>query len=393
MREGWTYKKLGEVLIFDKRFNGIPKAEQPKITKFTHVSAEVLKSLQTDNGEVKLLSTGLFSASTTVDLAGDYINEGEVVTIPTGGVANIKYYKGKFVDSGNILGVSNSPHILLKFIYLCMIAKNELINSYFRGASIKHPYMPDIYKIPVPVPPLAEQERIVAELDLISSIIDKKKAQLKEYDQLAQSIFYSMFGDPITNEKGWEVKKMEDLCSNIVDCPHSTPKKVDYVTQYPCIRTSELRGGSVQWETMQYLDEEEYFKRIKRLKPISGDIVFGREGTIGDAVILPEGYNFSLGQRTMLIRVDSSIISNVYMHRVILSEWVKSQIDAVNVSSTVAHVNIKDFKLFNIPLPPLSLQQEFAAKIEAIEKQKSLIQQSIKETETLFNSRMDYYFN
>lgn len=393
MREGWTYKKLGEVLIFDKRFNGISKNEQPEITKFTHVSAEVLKSLQTEKGEVKLLSTGLFSAYTTIDLAKDYINDGEVVTIPTGGVANIKYHKGKFVDSGNILAVSCSPQILLKFVYFGMIANNELINSYFRGASIKHPYMPDIYKITIPIPPLSEQERIVSELDLLSGIIEKKKAQLKEYDQLAQSIFYDMFGDPVTNEKGWEVKKVEEVCLNIVDCPHSTPKKVECVTQYPCIRTSELKGGTVQWETMQYLEESEYNKRIARLKPIAGDIVFGREGTIGDAVILPKGFNFCLGQRTMLLRVDSSIISNVFMQRVILSEWVKRQIDAVNVSSTVAHVNIKDFKQFIVPLPPLTLQQSFASKIEAIERQKALIQQSITETETLFNSRMDYYFN
>ena len=81
------------------------------------------------------------------------------------------------------------------------------------------------------------------------------------------------------------------------------------------------------------------------------------------------------------------------MQRVILSEWVKRQIDAVNVSSTEAHVNIKDFKQFIIPLPPLTLQQSFASKIEAIERQKALIQQSITEAETLFNSRMDYYFN
>ncbi len=392
MKEGREFRKLGEVIVFDKRFNGIPKENQPRITQFTHVSAEELKNLKTEKGEVKLLSTGLFSAYTTTDLARDYINEGEVVTIPTGGVANIKYHKGKFVDSGNILGVSSGPDIHLKYVYYGMIANNELINSYFRGVSIKHPYMPDIYNITIPVPSLSEQQHIVEELDLLGSVIEKKKEQLKELDNLAQSIFYDMFGDPIENPKGWEVKKMQDVCSHIVDCPHSTPKKVEYETQYPCIRTSELKGGTVQWDTMQYLDEVEYKIRIARLRPLAGDIVFGREGSIGDAVILPNGYFFSLGQRTMLLRTNNTLISNVFLHRTILSEWVKKQIDAVNVSSTVAHVNIKDFKLFDIPLPPLSLQQSFASKIEAIEKQKEQIKQSIKEVETLFNSRMDYYF-
>lgn len=277
--------------------------------------------------------------------------------------------------------------------YVAYALKGLNLSSFASGAAIPHIYFKDYGKCKIDVPPLSEQQRIISELDLLSSIIEKKKAQLKEYAQLAQSIFYDMFGDPVTNEKGWEVKKMGEVCLNIVDCPHSTPKKVDYVTQYPCIRTSELKGGTVQWETMQYLDESEYYKRIARLKPNAGDIVFGREGTIGDAVILPKGFNFCLGQRTMLLRVDSSIISNIFMQRVILSEWVKRQIDAVNVSSTVAHVNIKDFKQFIIPLPPLTLQQSFASKIEAIERQKALIQQSITEAETLFNSRMDYWFS
>ena len=194
------------------------------------------------------------------------------------------------------------------------------------------------------------------------------------------------------NEKGWEVKKMKDVCTHIVDCPHSTPKKADTTTNYPCIRTSELKGGTISWSTMQYLEKDEYEKRIARLKPETGDIIFGREGTIGDAVILPSGYNFSLGQRTMLIRTDNEMIINTFMHRTLMSEWIKHQIEYVNVSSTVAHVNIKDFKLFDVPLPPLPLQHLFAQRIEQIERQKSAVQQSITDLETLLASRMQYWF-
>ena len=242
-------------------------------------------------------------------------------------------------------------------------------------------------------PPLADQQTIVRELDKINELIGLKKSQLSDLDSLAQSIFYDMFGDPVENEKGWEVKKMEEICTNIVDCPHSTPRKSDSVTDYPCIRTSELKGGAISWDTMQYLEKEEYEIRIARLKPEAGDIVFGREGTIGDAVILPKGYNFSLGQRTMLLRANTEIISNIFLHRVILSEWIKQQIGYVNVSSTVAHVNIKDFKQFAVPLPPLPLQQSFAARVHAIEQQKQRISSSIKDLETLLASRMQYWFD
>ena len=241
-------------------------------------------------------------------------------------------------------------------------------------------------------PSIEIQSQIVSELDLLQSLIDKQQAQLKEYDNLAQSVFYDMFGDTVENEKEWALMTMEDVCLNIVDCPHSTPKKANRITNYPCIRTSELKEGSIYWDSMQYLEEEEYKIRVARLKPIAGDIIFGREGTIGDAVILPDGYCFSLGQRTMLLRVDSSLVSNVFIQRVILSECVKKQIRMVNVSSTVPHVNIKDFKQFEIPVPPLALQQSFAAKIKSIEKQKAAINKSIVETQKLFDYTMDKYF-
>lgn len=304
-----------------------------------------------------------------------------------------RYVKGKFFLNDS--GLSVSPKIkelTQSFLDKVLLANNDTIYSFGKGMAQRNLDIPSFKNLIIPIPPLQIQSQIVSELDLLQSIIDKQKAQLKELDNLAHAIFYDMFGDPVENEKEWALKTMEDICLNIVDCPHSTPKKANRKTNYPCIRTSELKEGSIYWDSMQYLEEEEYKIRIARLKPIAGDIIFGREGTIGDAVILPDGYYFSLGQRTMLLRVDSSLVSNVFIQRVILSECVKKQIRMVNVSSTVPHVNIKDFKQFEIPVPPLALQQTFAAKIKSIEKQKAAINKSIEETQKLFDYTMDKYF-
>ena len=307
-----------------------------------------------------------------------------------------RFVNGKFFlnDSGLTLKSLDTRSLSQTFLERFILGHNDDIYMMGKGMAQKNLDMKSFKNLIILFPnSIQEQLQIVNELDLLSGIIEKQKAQLNDLDALTQSIFYEMFGDPITNEKGWEVKKMEDLCSNIVDCPHSTPKKSDSVTKYPCIRTSELKGGSISWDTMQYLEEEEYIIRIARLKPEAGDIVFGREGTIGDAVILPKGYNFSLGQRTMLLRANTGIISNVFLHKVILSEWIKQQIEYVNVSSTVAHVNIKDFKQFTVPLPPLSLQHQFAERVEAIERLKQQVQTAIKDLETLLASRMQYWFD
>ena len=374
MKEGWKYKNLGDLCdVLDKR--------RKPITKESRISGSI----------------PYYGATGVLDYVQDYIFDGRFLLVGEDGAKWGKYDNTAYIIEGKSW-VNNHVHILKMhedvldtFVQYYLNVKD--LNPYITGAVVPKLTQAALVGIPIPVPPLAEQERIVAELDLLSGIIDKQNAQLKELDTLAQSIFYDMFGNPVENDKGWSLKRIEDTCLNIVDCPHSTPKKVGEITPYPCIRTSELKDGCISWDTMQYLDEAEYRIRIARLAPKAGDIVFAREGTIGDAAILPEGYHFSLGQRTMLLRVNPSIISNVFLHRVIISEWVKKQIRIVNVSSTVAHVNIKDFKQFVIPIPPIALQQSFASKIAVIEQQKKSINQSIAESQKLFDYTMDKYFS
>ena len=392
MRENWTYKTFGEVGSFlrgksiqkgDFVESGMPCIHYGQIhTKFGIATDKHLSEIPLELYDKSIIASpgDLIIAITSEDLEGS---------------CKSTAWLGKYDVAVSAHAAVYKHNLNPKFIAYYLRSNSFCVEKekYARGFKVMEIKPNDIARIPLPIPSLSEQQSIVAELDKINELISLKKAQLSDLDNLAQSIFYDMFGDPIENEKGWEVKKMMDLCTNIVDCPHSTPKKSDFVTDYPCIRTSELKGGSISWDTMQYLEKEEYEIRIARLKPEAGDIVFGREGTIGDAVILPQGYNFSLGQRTMLLRANTEIISNVFLHRVILSEWMKQQIEYVNVSSTVAHVNIKDFKQFTVPLPPLSLQQEFARRIELIEQQKAQISSTIKDLETLLASRMQYWFD
>ncbi|EFK95728.1 type I restriction enzyme S protein [sediment metagenome] len=114
---GVEFLELGDITIWDKRFNGVEKLKQSKVISFKHVSASHLKNLQVDNGEVKLLATGKFDGWTTKELAGENLNNGEVISVPSGGSANLKYYNGDFVDSGNILAIAKDESINLKYIY------------------------------------------------------------------------------------------------------------------------------------------------------------------------------------------------------------------------------------------------------------------------------------
>lgn len=380
MKQGWEYKKLGEVCH-------ITMGQSPDGKSINDNEGVEFHQGKTCFGE-RTLGVSILFSNAPVKLAEAH-SVLLCVRAPVGypNITNRKICIGR-----GLCALYAKKDIDNTFLFYSLLGKQSHFEKNATGSTFKAISSKVISNTEIPLPPKSIQLAIVSELDKINELIRLKKEQLKDYDNLAQSIFYEMFGDPVENEKGWEVKKMKDVCTHIVDCPHSTPKKADTTTNYPCIRTSELKGGTISWSTMQYLEKDEYEKRIARLKPETGDIIFGREGTIGDAVILPSGYNFSLGQRTMLIRTDNEMIINTFMHRTLMSEWIKHQIEYVNVSSTVAHVNIKDFKLFDVPLPPLPLQHLFAQRIEQIERQKSAVQKSITDLETLLASRMQHWF-
>ena len=380
MKQGWEYKKLGEVC-------NITMGQSPDGKSINDNEGVEFHQGKTCFGERTLGVSCLFS-NAPVKLA----EANSVLLCVRAPVGYPNITNRKICIGRGLCALYAKENIDNTFLFYSLLGKQSHFEKNATGSTFKAISSKVISNTEIPFPPKSTQLSIVSELDKINELIRLKKEQLKDYDNLAQSIFYEIFGDPVENEKGWEVKKMKDVCTHIVDCPHSTPKKADTTTNYPCIRTSELKGGTISWSTMQYLEKDEYEKRIARLKPETGDIIFGREGTIGDAVILPSGYNFSLGQRTMLIRTDNEMIINTFMHRTLMSEWIKHQIEYVNVSSTVAHVNIKDFKLFDVPLPPLPLQHLFAQRIEQIERQKSAVQKSITDLETLLASRMQYWF-
>lgn len=246
----------------------------------------------------------------------------------------------------------------------------------------------------IAIPPLPTQRAIVAELDTLNEILDKKRQQLKELDTLAQSIFYDMFGDPVENEKGWEVKRLGEVCT-------VTSSKRVYQTEWknygiPFLRISDFTQliENTTIDTELFISMEKY-KELNVLGqvPKSGDILVTSRGTLGNCYIINDNdrFYFQDGMITWLKDINKQI-HPLLIKFLFKNNSFRKQIDKSQNGSTVAYLSISMLKKFRIPLPPLSLQQSFAQKIEAIEKQKNLINASIKEVETLLNATMDKYF-
>ena len=282
--------------------------------------------------------------------------------------------------------------IIEKYLLYFMPAALKSIEDKTPFVTVKHISVKQIKEIIIPLPPIEEQKRIADILDKASNLIDLRKQQLEKMDLLIKSKFIDMFGDPVTNPKGWEKRKLIEVCKEIVDCPHSTPKHEDRPTNYPSIRTTELKNGVIDWASMKYVNAEEYHSRTKILVPQVNDIIYGREGSYGEAVLLPDGYSFCLGQRVMLLRSNENICCPIFLWYLIRSPLVYNQAKAKNIGATVGHVNVKDIMQFRIFLPPICIQKRFADFVEQVEQQKAVMQQSLGKMETNYKALMQEYF-
>jgi type I restriction enzyme S subunit len=304
------------------------------------------------------------------------------VRAPIGAVniANTDYCIGRGLSSVSLHRGDN------KYLYYLLRYLKPSIEQKGTGSTFKSITKTTLEDLVVPLPPLDTQRKIVAILDKAEATQRLRAEADALMQNLLQSVFDEMFGDPISNPKGWPRVTLEDLSLEIVDCPHSTPKYTEDCTLYPCIRTTELKDGFIDWSVMKYVEDQEYKERTKRLVPKEGDVIYGREGSFGVAVRVPKGVNICLGQRTMLFRPNLELCESEFLWALINSKGLYQQALKKTSGSTVGHINVKDVKQFVGFRPPLQLQKTFTDIVKKIDETMSYQKSSDRSISVLLES-------
>lgn len=378
MKHGWEIKEFGECFIHIKNGANIKQERGAGGIPITRIETLSGGTFNRDRlGYANLDNTDRYQSyiMESGDLLLSHINSKSYIGRT---VVYIKEGNETIIHGMNLLRIKVNPQIITPFFtyYYSQTDKfkTQIANRRKDAVNQSSISISELKTILIPVPPLPVQEQIVSELDLLSVIIEKKREQLKELDALAQSIFYDMFGDPITNEKGWEVKKLNTICDNL-----------DYQRK-PITAKDRIEGEIPYYGASGIVDHVR-------------DYIFD-----GDYLLVSEdGANLEVRHTPIAFPIKGKTWVNNHAHILrfkqyctqVFTEYYINLMDISDIITGCAQpkltqANLNNINVFDIPL---NLQHQFASKIEAIERQKELIKQSISETETLFNERMQHYFN
>ncbi|NCR40526.1 MAG: hypothetical protein GPJ21_12030 [Microcystis aeruginosa W13-11] len=335
-----------------------------------------------------------YGANGQQDSVADYIFDEPLVLLAEDG--------GHFGDADKTIAyqvegkcwVNNHAHVLrpkkdVDIRYICRHLERYDVTPFITGSTRGKLTKTAANNIPIALPPLEEQRRIAAILDKADGVRRKRKEAIRLTKELLRSTFLEMFGDPVTNPKGWEIVKLEKVSESI---SYGITASADFVpTATKMLRITDIQNGEINWESVPFCSGDK--KDIQKYSIVSGDIVFARTGaTTGKSFLIrhcPENTLFA----SYLIRVrPSSLISPEYLAYFFKTEFYWKQIQQNSSGSAQPGVNSSKLKELLIILPPIELQKGFARLDIFIQNNLMKMNNFLHQQDNLFNSLLQKAF-
>lgn len=250
-----------------------------------------------------------------------------------------------------------------------------------------------IEEITIPLPPLSDQIRIAEILSQAESLIAQRKQSISLLDELLKSTFLEMFGDPVRNEKGWEMmsgeKYLDKLTVGVVIKPAS-----HYVDKgVIALRSLNIKPNRIDLNNLVYFSKESNEKELAKSILRTGDVVFVRTGVTGTAAIIPKELDGCNCIDLIITRPKEKTINPKYLVFFFNSDIGKRIVLSKQVGGIQQHFNIGAMKALRIPIPPLEHQTKFANIVEKVEGLKIQYQQSLVELQNMYGVLSQKAFN
>ncbi len=266
------------------------------------------------------------------------------------------------------------------------------------GATFKEISKATLSRVTIPLPPLAEQQKIASILDAADSLRQKDQQLIEKYTALSQSLFLDIFGDPVINPKKWAIKAFGNSLIDIVGGKSVGGEQRQIKdNEKAVLKISAVTTGVFNSLEYKVVEGSELPETL--VNPLKGNLLFSRANTrelVGATCIVDEDYEYLfLPDKLWRLDLKLDMASNWYLKFLLTHEGFRENLRKVATGTSGSMLNISKAKLkqLKIPLPPINLQNQFAERILAIEAQKHLALASLKKSEDLFNSLLQRAFN
>lgn len=262
----------------------------------------------------------------------------------------------------------------------------QKISHLAAGANINNLRNEDLDNLEIPLPPLPIQKRIAEILDAADALRRKDQELLSKYDELAQAIFIDMFGDPVKNEKGWEVKKLEEVInfpSGLVD-----PRLNEYKDMY------HVGGDNIDSKTGRIFG----LKQAKELGLISGKfyftsnhILYNKIRPYLNKVALPDFNGICSADMYPLLPKENEVLKE-YLYFIMRSPFFLDFADKQSRRANIPKINMTEMSLFELPVPPIEIQSKFISKLGGLNKNIDSVSACSDLSTNLFDSLLQQSF-
>ena len=296
--------------------------------------------------------------------------------------------------------IKNEDIVESDYLYYYLKSKKNYVKYIGRGVAQNNINMSILREFEVPIREKFEQQFIADVLDRVERIIKIRKEEIKDLDDLIKARFVEMFGDPVANNKGWEVKKLKEISEQINS--GNTPKggSENYVNEgILFFRSQNVWKNHLEMEDIAYIDEVTH-KKMYRSSLKYGDILMTKTGRINTensslgraALYLGEDDKANVNGHVYFIRLKSEV-NNKFVLRILTSPEYRDLIRSVCVGGIdKRQLNKEHIEDFPIIYPPSYMVNEYVLFADQVDKSKVVVQKALDEAQILFDSLMQEYF-
>ena len=339
-----------------------------------------------------------YGANGIQDYVADYIFDDELVLLAEdGGNFGSKTKPIAYRVSGKCW-VNNHAHVLkpkkdFNVDYLCYSLMFYNTDGLINGATRQKLTQATMRQMLIPQRAYQEQCDIVAQMNKVNLIIKTRQNQLQKLDELVKARFVELFGDPISNPMNWNKRTLKEVCTKLNDGTHFSPESFS-MGDYKYITAKNIKASGFDFSNITYVPEAVHRPIFERCNPEQGDVLYIKDGaTTGIAIVNTLKEEFTLLSSVALLKQNRNVINGYFLAALLNNADMYSDIRNNMGGAAITRLTIAKLNAVKVIVPPLDLQNRFAAFVEQVDKSKVAVQKSLDEAQHLFDCLMQEYFS